>query len=186
MTAGQRRARGMPMADYRASDGRCEERRIAHDCRDLVESPGCLRFRDDVWRHEVEHVAERPQQQPAIEKRLGQTGTDLIEIPAGRPGRAIDHQFDDADAAQDAHVADHRQRAQPIEATGQPALELTDPREAAGLVEKIEAGDRDRARQRIGRERVAVKKRPRPILAQKRVVDRLGRQRGARAACTRR
>ena len=57
--------------------------------------------------------SSRPRSRKACVRR----GTDLIQIPARRPGRAIGHQFDNADATEHADVADDRQRAQPIEPT---------------------------------------------------------------------
>ena len=56
----------------------------------------------------------------------------------------------------------------------QPAFEMADPLERCRFLNEVEAGDGDGAGQRVRRERMAVKKSLRAILAEERLVHPLG------------
>ena len=88
---------------------------------------------------------------------------DVVQVTAGRFRGLVGDQLDDADTADDADVADGAVRRQRFEPAPQPALELLHFLDGTRFLDQLEARDRHRAGQRIGRERVAVKEGPRAI-----------------------
>ena len=72
----------------------------------LLDGPRGLALGHHVRRHEIQNVAEGAKQQAAIEKRPGESRTDVIQIAGRRLGRFVGHEFDDADAADDPDLAD--------------------------------------------------------------------------------
>ena len=121
--------------------------------------------------HDVEHIAERPQQQAAFEERFRQAWTDLIEITARRPGFLAGDQLHNSHTAENANVADDRQVPQRLETPSERVLQYRDPLEHAGFLEQVEARNAHGAGERVACVRVTVKKGPRAIVAQERVVD---------------
>ena len=138
---------------------------------DLFQDPGGFGLGDDVRGHDVEHIAERPQQQAAFEERFRQAWTDLIEVTARCPGFLAGDQLHNSHTAENADVADDRQVPQRLETPSERVLEYRDPLERTGFLEQVEARNTLRAGERVAGVRVTVKKGPRAIVAQERVVD---------------
>ena len=131
----------------------------------LVESHRLLSFRiKHQPRHRGEHqgaVPRRPRHRPHV-----------VQVATCLARHLVRHELDDPDAPDHAHLADNGQRTEWREAHAELPLEAHNAIEHGLVPKDVEARQRHRARKRIGREGVAVKERPAPILAQKRLVDR--------------
>ena len=113
---------------------------------DLPDRPGRLLLGDDIRRHEIENIPERTQEQAPLEERRGEARANLVEIAAGI------RQLDDPDAPQHTHVADDWQRTHWRETRAQLRFKPLHAIEGALRGEQVEAGERHRARQRVGGE----------------------------------
>ena len=110
----------------------------AQDAGDLLQRPGRLGFRDAIGRHEVDHVAQRAQQQAAIEKRAGQAGAD-----ADRGSRACPN------PAQQPRLRRSRERRPGLASGSKPARRCCSRRatfEHGFFAEQIQAGQAPRRR----------------------------------------
>src|SRR5262249_48870256 len=101
-----------------------------------------------------------------------------VEITIRAPRRLIADQLDDPDTADDADIADRWQRRQRREPVPQLRFEPRDALQDARFLKQIETRARDRAGERVRRERMAVEKGLRAVAAEERLEQSLRRHRG--------
>jgi hypothetical protein len=73
---------------------------------DLIERPIHLVVPIDIWRHEVEYISQRPQQQSALQESGRQSWPNTVQVPTGRAGFSLTNEFNRQHATKDPDVAD--------------------------------------------------------------------------------
>src|SRR5262245_28484902 len=104
----------------------------------LRNHPFHLVVRDDVRRHKVDDVPERPKEKAAREKCGGEPRTDIVQITW-----LVRGQLHNSHTAEYANVADRRPGAERLEPCAQLLLEAADPCQQRAVREEIEAREAD-------------------------------------------